>query len=591
MASNTFMTLTRPMEDAIGNLAMGRWAQAADALSMYSGLARHMRESFRMAGRAWMKDGNILDPVQMIVEHKRGAIPGKAGTVIRTPTRALGAEDEFFKQLNYRAKIHVQAHRQGFGRGLRGKQLAEFIEDRISKSFDETGAATDEAAMKYAEQVTFTNPLGAGTRGQQLQEMVENDPLLRQVFPFVRTPTNLLREAWFHTPGVGLIGRRYRAQWGASPSARATMIGRQTVGFFALGSVFTLAANGQVTGGAPQDRALKGAWLAKHPAYSIKIGDKWFPYDRGDPLGIVLGLAADWMTIVNEVTPADADEFGSAMMLSFMDRLWGDDPLETAGNVATTTGQAAMAAARTVKDKGYFQSLSDLLETIDSGDGNAAAAFLQSRLGSFVPNLLRQTNPDPYFREVRGYVDAILSRVPGLSHRVEPRFDALGRPTMRPGSFLWRLAPTMPIAEGDDPIFREMNRLQQGFLPMASKQGNVDLTIFKDKNGKSAYYYLNELIASSPLEKRLTALIKSPQYQGLSDNVMAGLADIEEKGSKTAAIQKILKEHRGIALDMLKAKHGATLQHNGLTLMKAFVNDEMNQDLAKVPGQAMRPTE
>ena len=31
------------------------------------------------------------------------------GKVIRTPTRFLNAEDEFFKQINYRAKLYANA--------------------------------------------------------------------------------------------------------------------------------------------------------------------------------------------------------------------------------------------------------------------------------------------------------------------------------------------------------------------------------------------------------------------------------------------------------------------------------------------------
>ena len=446
--------------------------------------------------------------------------------------------------------------------------------------------------MRYAEQVTFTNPLGEGTIGQGIQEFVERHPLARQALPFVRTPTNLLRETFYHMPGVGLLGRRYRAQWFSSPSARATMIGRQMVGTAVLGSAFALAANGRITGAAPTDPALKQAWLEQHPAYSVKVGNTWFPYDRLDPLGMVLGLSADWMTIAAEVTPADADEFGSAFALAIMDRLWGDSPVDTAENIAATIGQAIMSSARTVENKSYFQSLADIIDTIESGDENTWQRFIRNRAGSFIPNALRQANQDQYFREVRSVLDAAMSRVPGLSSRLEPKFDALGRPTMRPGNPIARtLAPVLPIAQGDDPIFREMNRLGQGFLPVLSKKGEVDLSAFKGKDGKSAYYRLNERIAASPLQTQLLKLIQSPGYGKLSDNVMEGLDEVLHSGSKTAAIRKYLNAYRDNSFARLLREQGKELRSkSGLSLLEAYQNDQRNRGLAKLPDQAMLPT-
>ena len=73
-----------------------------------------------MAREAFKKSDSILDKNNFKVDLARNAFNKKAGVatkVVETPTRFLSAEDEFFKQLNYRAKVYVQSVVEGIKLG------------------------------------------------------------------------------------------------------------------------------------------------------------------------------------------------------------------------------------------------------------------------------------------------------------------------------------------------------------------------------------------------------------------------------------------------------------------------------------------
>ena len=74
------------------------------------------------------------------------------------PSRFLNATDEWFKQINYRAKLNAQAIREGKRLNLKGKKLSQFQEEYFKQGFDETGTrGVNEEALLYAEENTFTN--------------------------------------------------------------------------------------------------------------------------------------------------------------------------------------------------------------------------------------------------------------------------------------------------------------------------------------------------------------------------------------------------------------------------------------------------
>ena len=78
-----------------------------------------------------------------------------------------------------------------------------------------------------------------------------------------------------------------------------------------------LALSGTITGAGPVDRDMKNIKRAAGwQPYSIKIGDKYYAYNRLDPIGGLIGLAADMTEILGQTSEADTLALTSAAVLS-----------------------------------------------------------------------------------------------------------------------------------------------------------------------------------------------------------------------------------------------------------------------------------
>ena len=119
---------------------------------------------------------------------------------------------------------------------------------------------------------------------------------------------------------------------------------------------------------------------------------------------------------------------------------------------------------------------------------------------------------------------------------------------------------TKPIGITREVLADAIAELNVRFTPPDEKVGtlgNIDLTKFKTKDGKTAYLKMNELIGTMKLGKppktlrqRLTDFVTSKDYDKYSDP-MKGF-DITSQGGKVIEIQKILLIYRKQALKELR---------------------------------------
>ena len=56
--------------------------------------------------------GDAADDVMKVDSHVQEAIGGTLGKIVRLPTRALTAADEFWKSINASAELHALAYRK-----------------------------------------------------------------------------------------------------------------------------------------------------------------------------------------------------------------------------------------------------------------------------------------------------------------------------------------------------------------------------------------------------------------------------------------------------------------------------------------------
>lgn len=452
-AANAFIL---PMERGVAGIirrAKGEtdnWQELRESGDQIAGMFTEGWEAITAAGRAFRRDENTLDtgsiqapegdraahravPVaegvdaatQSVEALKAGDI-GRAAALafkslvvlgdntITLPTRALLAGDELFKQLTYRSAVRAKALREGRQRGLSGTALQQHVDTRFDDAFDFDGQASRDEfgelkfsdAFHQAREATFTQTLEPGTWGSSLQQLSAKHPLANIIFPFVKTPTNIIRWAWYRTPGFNVLHSQWRKEWGAAtPEKKALMQARMVTGSVLWMTAVGLASNGQVTGGGPanpvQARLLKSTgWQPYSKVIRNEDGSvEYRAYNRADPYGMFIGLAADMTE------------------LHAMSKVRPDDELYLA---------AVQAVAKNLASKTYLRGLFDFVGALSDPE-RGAGRFVNSFAGSLIPAALntRLSEDDPMV-EVRSVVDALRSRTPGLSEGLDPQRNILG---------------------------------------------------------------------------------------------------------------------------------------------------------------------
>ena len=277
--------------------------RAMDEFGMFK---QAQSDALKLAGQAFKDERNILDKSRMIVDSgndptqrfaiatqggtydgdglqkvksgemsmaqyiKKGLVPdlyNAFGTAIRSPTRALLAEDEYNKQLSFRMFLKGSLVEDGLRRGLDGKALDDYVDTSFelgtswiakkgeeldlalkgiseSKSFigsDGEAVAIGEDlflkirdALDYAADRTFT------TRIDNKFVNAFKHPGWKPLIPFINTPLNLQQTLLKNTPMAtkltnnpllkGMLDTHRKQLQSADPSVAARARGVTRVG-------------------------------------------------------------------------------------------------------------------------------------------------------------------------------------------------------------------------------------------------------------------------------------------------------------------------------------------------------------------------
>ncbi len=385
------------------------------------GLLQGSKEGFRQAVHTF-RTGEPSDAVSKIESQVGNAISGLKGSIIRTPTRALSAEDELFKAMARRMELSGLAVREARKEGLSGaaakKRTQELIANptdvMIAKSFD------------YGRYLTFQRPLGP--IGQSVSRMTQAAPLLKLVLPFVRTPTNILKFSIERSPAAPLL-KEVRADFLAGGARRDMAVARVMVGSGAMAATMELVANGHVTGGGPAEDNAKGIQRADGwQPYSFQIGDKYYSYQRLDPFATTLGIAADFADLQSHMTDKQRDQVAGLLVASTLKNL---------------------------SSKTWLSGVADLSEAVTDPE-RFGAAYLRQRAASIaVPAVVAQAarTMDPTLHEAKTMLDAIRARVPGLSSALPAKLDVWGKPIENEGGLGPNIvSPVWQSTDKKDPV-------------------------------------------------------------------------------------------------------------------------------------------
>lgn len=487
LTSNALTNLWTLPEEALG-AAFGAVRGGNERIFMREpaarafGLVEGARDAFAAAART-LVTGNSFDSAfgKLDVGHGE-AIPGLAGKIVRAPTRMLEVSDSFFKALAMRQELNALAVRKAAREGLRGDAFAR----RVAEIKLQPTADMMDQAIERARELTFTSPLGEW--GQAINGL-RRIPGMSWFLPFVKTPANILKFASRRSAFAPLV-KEWRADIMAGGVRRDRALAQLTIGSTAAIVAFSYAREGVISGGGPSDPRERQALMSTGwQPYSIKIGGKWYAFDRLDPLGLLIGVAADMAEVVDKAGEEEASELAAGLGLAF---------------------------AKTLLDKSYLQGVSDLVNVLQDPD-RYAGRWVRNFAGSFVPNIVGQYTraDDPVLREVRTMADNIKARLPGESASMFPRRDVWGEPIVRAGGVFGdgvagRLLSPSRVSEADrDPVTSELLRL--GITP--TKPGRslrgVELT--------GGQYDMLQEISGRTTKRVIAAFQESEGYAALSD--------------------------------------------------------------------------
>ena len=595
MSSNFVNTFLKPLEAGVGSLirlenakkyAKIR-AEGANAITTLAGLTKYLDDVVNYTRLSFKRsDGIIAGSGATKLDNPTKNIKGKVGTFVNIPTRFLNSEDEFFKQINYRARMYSIAVQKALadnasktkkvGSNLKTKKpITEFeakVEQYFREGFDETNTiGINPDALKYAQEATFTQELFGVF--DKIQNIANNYPYVRQIIPFVKTPINLMMAIVDRTP-LGFARKQFRDDFfGRSGNLYRTaqVRGQIATGFALITYANYLASTGQITGSTslPSDAPIQSKGLKDlnrnlgFQPYSLRTFNEetgkyeYYAFGRLDPFGAFLGLVADFHTFNNKLTQDELARVGNSMLLTLYRQ--GED---VSGQLGTGTQLANYAKAgwsaftRNVFSKTYLKGLTESLQVLTSDDPDRYGRLINAKFGSFYPNIFSKLVNDPYYRDARTLLDEAKKRT-GLGY-VQKKYDFRGNAYKIEGSDEQRLFngvfnPFTYSEQKIDPVAEEIIRLGVN-VPNVSQyyNGAIDLTLFQNKKGTNAYDRLNEIlnevtIGNKTLDQQLNDLINSDLYKNnLSDPIIVD-ENVKNNGGKVREIRKLITRYHKLA--------------------------------------------
>ena len=305
-------------------------------------------------------------------ENDGPVIGGKTGRMVRLPSRLLNAADQFSRALIQPVETAAMAYREGVSRGLTGNALQNFIERQILNPRSK--------AFKYGEgrsrEMVFQEDPGAIVR---YLIAMKNEPgvkgtVISFLFPFIKTPSNILRQGLRKSPlgTLNLAGETLDVLRGkrAIDNRYIQHAAEQILAWSAFLMLKGFSGDDDddlpiLTGSSATPGSGEALFKGQHlPAYSIRIGDTWYSYKRIEPLATGLTIIADAIQELKEV---------------------GKGKSATAALKKMLKGTTSMIA-----EKSYLDTLNQVNQLMNNPE-REVANWSANFLSSWMPAAVRQT--------------------------------------------------------------------------------------------------------------------------------------------------------------------------------------------------------
>lgn len=219
-----------------------------------------------------------------------------------------------------------------------------------------------------------------------------------------------------------------------------------------------------------------------------------FPYGRLEPLGIMVGLAADFAELADGLSVSD----------------W-----------SRTAEKVALSVTQNLSNKTFLSGLSNLLNAVQDPE-RYGKSWTQRIVGSAVPAVVAAATraTDPILRRPESLAETIQARLPFLSQAVLPRRDHWGEP-------LTRGAGPGPVERFVSPVQRrriERTPADLELLRLNVKIGTPSrtLTFGQDETDLTPQEYDRyQHLAGQKARQLVNNRIRSSAYRHLPDEVKA----------------------------------------------------------------------
>lgn len=410
-----------------------------------------------VSGAAWknarkaLNEGDILDATGK-AEHQINGESSKMA-LVELPSRALNAEDEFWRTIIHNSEIYGLAHRQALKEGLKGAEFKERVQDII----DNPTKAMVAEVENTTHRILFRDKASPLVDALQTARRIKSKDhwtlktikgASQIVFPFLRTPDRLLMTPVRWSPLAGL-DRHAKADFAAGGARADIAKARIAMGTALATWAAVKAFNGEITGQGPQNydkkqELMAGGWRPN----SIRVGDEYRDISNLQPFSSYLTGVA---TLVERAQNGYESEASYAQKAK---QLTGDIVAALGGNTWT----------RPVEDLAKVFTGSEAQS--DAAFGNYAANVANS----FSPAFMRQANQAAGDQSVRATTgdgsvgDKIIGKLaassPMNSSELPQKYDVYGQPMMREGSLGPDFLSNVNISSiSKDPTIRELHRL------------------------------------------------------------------------------------------------------------------------------------
>ncbi len=623
------MSVYRPMEKMLGASLTLNGQALTDATAELTYLFVHANDAFKMAWKSLKQGDNILDPGSRVLdlpENNFKAISARGvglkddslmgsgvnflGNTFRLPSRILTGTDEFFKQLNYRAKAHRMLVREGMGLGMKGDDLATHVHDRLAMmtedgqaysaataykrgvqaakesgiidpeeikifaqkytqrppeqgGFDHAMNTISKESLKVAEEVTFTRALAAGSTSAGIQAMVIRQPWMRFIVPFVRTPVNIAMTAGRRFDFLGASRVAYHKLSGSTHHLRESQnqlmkdfgsadLGKraEAAGRAAAGSMAAVVLYGYANQG-----RMTGRGPADPELRQILKDAGWQPYS--------------FKTKDGYVSYARVDPFATVMgtMADIHDYIRYSD-IEDQEELSTALTGLVVALTQNFTNKTYLAGLSNVLQALEQPD-RFVPKLARTYAASMIPFSSAQGQSlyamgDPYMRDVQSMTEALMAKTPYYSDQVRPLRNFLGEPVKRVtaagtdaiGSVMDLFQPISYTQFTDDTLKLEFLKLGHGFTPPKPMKYGLNLTNYVNPDtGQDAFDRWQELngeikINGKTLRGSMLSLVRNSQYQKLTY-----MSDQSAESPRIGLIKRILEAYKKVAFEQVKKEY------------------------------------